>query len=446
MTAVGKPIRRTDGRDKVLGKVRFAGDHPVRAMAYAVPVLSTVPKGRIIGFDMVEAEKSPGVLLIVTHRNAPKLPYRPQPPELDQAPPGRALRPLDNDLVRFDRQYVALVIADTLERAQHAANLVKVKYHTEPAVTDFHVAKTYAYPPPGSDPDSLPNYRRGDPTAGYAHAPVRVDATYSIATEHHNPIETMTTTAVWSLRGRLTVYDKTQWPGTVRNYLARTFGLSDDDVRVVSPFVGGAFGGANRPWPHVVLAAMAAKLVRRPVQLALSREAMYGTTGFRGPSEQRMQLGADRTGRLHAIVQHAVSATSSYEQYADSPTKPIRTLYACQNVQAAYRLADMNVSTPTFMRGPGESTGAFAQECAMDELSYALGLDPVALRLRNYAERDPETGLAFSSKPLRQCYARGAERFGWAQRNPAPPLDARRAPAHRAGDGQCLLRHGPTRR
>ena len=427
MTAVGKPIKRIEGHAKVLGRARFAAEYPIRGLVYAVPVLSTTAKGRITGFDLGEAQAVKGVIQILTHENAPKLPYKPQSAVLgSSAPPvGQPLRPLYDNIVRFDRQPVALVVAGTLEQAEQAAALVKVQYQAERAATDFQTEKAQAYPPNQSRlmPEGVAgpsDYQRGDPDAGYGSAAARVDATYVSPTEHHNPLEPHATTAVWSGAGHLTLYDKSQWPATVRSYLALAFGVPADHVRVLSPFVGGAFGGAGRPWPHVMLAALAARVVGRPVRLSLSREAMYGSTGFRPYTEQRVRLGAAADGTLTSIVHEATGQTSTYEEYAEATLHPTRMLYACEGVRTVYRLVNMNVSTPTFMRGPGESTGTFALESALDELAYQLRLDPIELRLRNYAETDPEKKLPFSSKSLREAYAAGAERFGWARRTPQP--------------------------
>ncbi len=424
MSAVGKPVMRVEGRAKVTGKARYAAEYPIRGVVHAVPVLSTIPKGRVTGFDLREAQRAPGVLAILTHQNAPKLPFKPQAQKLNADPKvGHPLHPLQDDQVLFDRQYVAVVVADTLSRAEHAAALVRVSYAPEQAATDFQAAKARAFAPNESrlepDPSNPSDYQRGDPDAGYAGAAARVDATYTIPTEHHNPMETHATIAVWS-GGKLTLYDKTQWPASARSRLALDFGLPADQVRVFSPFVGGGFGSAGRTWPHVVLTAMAAKAVGRPVKLSLSREQMYGTTGFRPLTEQRVRLGATADGQLTSIVQEATAQTSTYEEYTEATLGPARMLYACPSVRTTYRLVGMNVSTPTFMRGPGETSGAYALESALDELAYALKLDPVELRLRNYAERDPEKDLPWSSKSLRACYAEGARRFDWARRTPQP--------------------------
>ena len=425
MSAVGKPLSRIEGRAKVTGKARFAAEYPVRGVVHAVPVLSSIPKGRVTGFDLQEAQRTPGVIAILTHQNALKLPYKPQSAVLSADPKiGHWFHPLQDDRVHFDRQYVAVVVADTLERAEQAAALVKVNYAPETAASDFQLEKARAFAPNESrldpEPQNPSDYQRGDPDAGLAAAAARVDATYTIPTEHHNPMETHATIAVWSASGSLTLYDKTQWPASARSRVASSFGLPAEKVRVQSPFVGGGFGSAGRVWPHVILTAMAAKAVNRPVKLSLSREAMYGTTGFRPLTEQHVRLGAAPDGMLTSIVQEAVAQTSTYEEYTEATLGPARMLYACPNVRTSYRLVSMNISTPTFMRGPGEASGAYALESALDELSYQLKLDPVKLRLRNYAEQDPEKKLPWSSKSLRECYTVGSQRFGWASRTPQP--------------------------
>ncbi|WP_288404026.1 xanthine dehydrogenase family protein molybdopterin-binding subunit [uncultured Deinococcus sp.] len=425
MTSVGRPVKRIEGRAKVLGKARFAAEYPIRGLVYAAPVLSTIPKGRVTGFDLAAAQAAPGVLAVITHLNAPKLPYLPQTPTLSADPKiGHPLRALQDDRVLFDRQYVAVVVADTLERAEAAAALVKVTYQAEPAALSFAAEKRRAFAPNEArldpQPENPSDYQRGDPDAGMVKAAARIDATYVVPTEHHNPIEPHATIAVWSPAGTLTLYDKSQWPVSVRSQVARAFGLQAGSVRVLAPFVGGGFGGAGRAWPHVILTALIARAVKRPVKFSLSREQMYGTVGFRPHTEQRVRLGADAGGKLLSLVHEATAQTSTYEEYAEATLHPARMLYACDNVRTTYRLVGMNVSTPTFMRGPGEATGAFALESAMDELAVRLNLDPVELRLRNHAEADPEKKLPWSSKSLRQCYADGAERIGWTRRTPAP--------------------------
>ena len=416
--SIGKPVRRIEGRAKVLGKARFAAEYPVRGVVHAVPVLSTIARGRVTGFDTREAEGSPGVLRVLTHLNAPKLSKKGLSSTLliTSIPAvGENWLPLQDDRVLHDRQIVAVVVADTLERAEHAAALVRVSYAPERAATDFQVDKARAF---AFESRNAADYQRGDPDAGLSRSAARIDATYSIPTQHHNPIETHATIAVWS-GGKLTLYDKTQSPVVARSQAAVAFGLPATSVRVLSAFVGGGFGGAGRTWPHVLSAAIAARVVDRPVKLSLSREQMYGSTGSRPLTEQRVRLGANPDGRLRSIIHDVTAQTSTHEEYSEEVLDASRILYACANVRTKYRLVGQNVPTPTFMRGPGHSSGVYALESALDELAVQLKIDPVELRLRNYAEQDQAVNLPWSSKSLRQCYEQAGQKFGWSRRTPA---------------------------
>jgi xanthine dehydrogenase YagR molybdenum-binding subunit len=412
-------MSRVDGRLKVTGAATYAAEFdPGPDLAHAAIVPSRIALGRIVAIDTGAAEKAPGVLAVLTHLNAPRLPYRPHRAEVDPAD-GERLHVLQDDRVHHHGQPVAVVIAETAEEAAHAAALVRVTCDEERAVTSFREAERGAVPPgPGSEEDGQPGEtRRGDPARALAKAPLRVVAEYVIPREHHNPIELPATIAMW--RGdELTLWDKTQWVGNVREEIAAVFGIPPDRIRVVSPFVGGAFGAALRAWPHVTLAALAARHVGRPVKLVLTRRQTYGATGYRPRTVQRIVLGAERTGKLVAIHHEGYAETSMYEQYTESLLDATRFLYGCPNVLTRYRLVPMDVSTPTFMRAPGEASGVFALECAMDELAHALGQDPVALRLANEGVRDEHTDRPFSSRASRECFRVAAERIGWARRDP----------------------------
>jgi xanthine dehydrogenase YagR molybdenum-binding subunit len=362
---------------------------------------------------------------VLTHRNAPRL-HSQEPEERPGVDPGvgEPLPPLQDDAVRYNGQPVALVVADTFERATHAAALVRVVYREERAVTDFAVAVAHATPP--AEPKSsdrgtkkTADYRRGDPEKAFAAAPVRVEETYTIPAENHNPMEMHATVAAWE-GPRLTLYDKTQFVVNVQKQVALAFGIPAENVRVLSPFVGGAFGSALRVWPHVLIAALAARHVGRPVKLVLTRCQMYTVPGYRPHTVQKVALGATRDGKLTAILHDGTAQTSVYEEYTESLLNPTRFLYACPNVTTRYRLAAMNVNTPASMRALGEASGVYALESALDEVAVALGMDPVGLRLRNHADADPQSGRPWSSKSLRECYREAAGRFGWARRNPRP--------------------------
>jgi xanthine dehydrogenase YagR molybdenum-binding subunit len=418
---IGKPIDRVDGRLKVTGAARYAAEAQVPGLTHGVLVLSTIARGRVTDIDPAAAESAPGVLAVLTHRNAPRLHSQEQAERPGVDPEvGEPLPPLQDDVVRYHGQPVALVVADTFERATHAATLVKVAYREEPAVTDFAAAAARASAP--TDPKSgskKPDYQRGEAEKALAQAEVRLEQIYTHAAEQHNPMEPHATVALWD-GPKLTLYDKTQFVVNVQQQVALAFAMPPADVRVVSPFVGGAFGSALRVWPHVLIAALAARHVGRPVKLVLSRAQMYTIVGYRPYTVQQVALGATREGRLTAIVHEGTAQTSVYEEYTESLLNVTRYLYACPNVLTRYRLAAMNVHTPTPMRGPGEASGVYALESALDELAVALDLDPIELRLRNHADANPQSGLPWSSKSLKECYRAGAERFGWSRRNPEP--------------------------
>lgn len=418
---VGKPISRVDGRLKVTGQARYAAETKVPNVAYGVLVTSGVAKGRVTNIDTAAAEKAPGVLAVITHRNAEKAALPASAKAMVDPAAGHPIQPLQDDRVHYHGQPIAVVVADTFERATHAASLVRAAYQEEKAVTDFAAAAAKAFTPTPSKGDEKkpPDYTRGDPDKALAAAEVRVEQTYTTPAENHNPMELHATVAVWD-GDKLTLYDKTQWVDNVQKQVAAAFGLKVENVRVVSPFVGGAFGQALRAWVHTFLAALAAKQVGRPVKVVLTRAQMYTVPGYRPATTQKVALGATRDGTLTAIRHAGTGETSTHEEYTESLLNPTRFLYACPNVGTRYRLAAMNVNTPASMRAPGEASGVFALECALDELAVALKIDPLELRLRNHADRDPETDKPWSSKSLKECYKQGAEKFGWSRRPPGP--------------------------
>jgi xanthine dehydrogenase YagR molybdenum-binding subunit len=420
--ATGEPLSRLDGVAKVTGAARYAAEFAPPDLAHGAIIQSTIAKGRITEIDTSAAERAPGVLAVITHRNAPELPYQKQHPTPPVDPEvGVQLPMLHDNLVRHNGQHIGVVIAETFEQATYAADLVRIAYEEEPAATSIEAALAHAFPvTEGNEGGGTPAaYRRGDPDRALADAPVTVDQTYVIARENHNPIELHATIAEWD-GDRLTLYDKTQWPGNVASNVALVFGIPEENVRVVSPFVGGAFGSALRTWPHVILAAMAARQVGRPVKIVLTRRQMYSSVGCRPYTIQRVALGAEREGRLVATIHDATAETSCYEEYTEQLLDATWLLYRCPDLSTLYRLVRLNVHTPTPMRAPGHVSGLFALECAMDELAVELGMDPVELRLRNHAERDQKDDLPWSSESLRECYRLAGERFGWDRRNPAP--------------------------
>lgn len=415
MSAVGAPINRTDGWAKVSGAARYAAEHFPPQMAHAVMVTSTIPAGRV---KHIEADGNcPGVLFVMTHENALTL-----PPDMKagkvQPPIGRVLSLLQDDAVHYNNQPIAVVVADTLEHAREATARLRVEYEPAPAVLDFEQAKARTHPPDKVLSEAA-DTRRGDLQAGMLSGSVQLDATYTTPYETHNPLEPHATVAVWE-GDHLTLYDSTQYIKGVQNLVAAILGIKSEQVTVLCPFTGGGFGCKGSVWSHVVLAAMAARLVDRPVKLVLDRNQMFGPVGTRPVTEQHMRLGAQEDGRLTASSHDVVASTSVIEDWIESCALITRMMYESPAQQTSHRLAPMNLGTPTFMRAPGEATGSFALEAAMDELAYELGVDPIEIRLRNYTERDPEKQLPYSSKSLRECYRIGAERFGWSRRTPEP--------------------------
>ncbi|WP_421375025.1 xanthine dehydrogenase family protein molybdopterin-binding subunit [Paraburkholderia sp. DD10] len=418
--AVGVPHKRVDGKLKVTGAAQYAADYAANGLTYGFVVSSTIASGRIVAIDASAALELPGVLLVLTHLNRPPLPLADQPYKDMVAPGGTPFRPLWDDRVWYSGQPVALVVAETLELARHAASLVKVRYEHTPHQTEMSEALMSAVPPStekgGFDPPPSP---RGDADRALASVAVRVDGFYSTPAEYHNPMEMHGCTVVPDEHGHLIVYEKTQGVVNTKRYLTAVFGLKDDEVQVESPFVGGAFGSGLRPQYHLPLAVMAARDLKRPVRVTLTRQQMF-TFAHRPQSIQRVALGASADGKLQAVIHEAVAETSRYEDYCDVLVNWAGQLYACENVTLGYKVVKLDVPTPADMRAPGAAQGLFPLETAMDELAEALQMDPLQLRLINYAERDANKNLPFSSKALRDCYREGAARFGWEGRPLAP--------------------------
>jgi xanthine dehydrogenase YagR molybdenum-binding subunit len=412
-TVVGQGLERVDARAKVTGQAPYAAEIAVANIAHAVIVGSAAALGRIAAVDAAAAARAPGVLRVLTHENAPRLPLV----HTGSGPPlAQTLQLLQDDQIRYADQPVAVVVADTLENARGAADLISVRYDARAPLLDLEANAASAYAPPElvrGPTDS----NRGDFEQAFASAPVRIDATYRTPVQNHNPMEMHATIAVWQGNDRVTIYDSTQGIFAVRKTIAAAFGIRPENVRVLALYIGGGFGCKGRPWSHVTLAAMAARAVGRPVKLMLTRPQMFALVGHRPPTVQRVSLGADRRGKLLAVRHDLLSETSRFDDFAEPSATVSRMLYASGSARTSHRIVRLDVPTPTFMRAPGESTGSYAIESAMDELSYALGLDPLALRLRNYAERDPESGKPWSSKSLLACYHQAAARFGWSRRH-----------------------------
>jgi xanthine dehydrogenase YagR molybdenum-binding subunit len=407
---VGAPMDRVDGRLKVTGGARYAAEFSAPRLVHGVLLQSTIASGRIREIDTAAAERAPGVIAIITHRNIPALP-RPSVP-----PAGESL-PLLNAEIHYSGQNVAVVIAETFEQAEYAAALIKIDYAVQkPAVIlDEHLGEAFV-PNTGNRPAAS---KRGDFVTAAASAPLKVVQTYRTPVEHHNPMEPHGTVAVWS-GNSLTVYDATQGVGNTAQNLAEQFGVLPEDVHVIDPFVGGGFGCKGQSWPHTVLTAIAARVTGRPVRLSLTRRQMFSSNGHRPQTRQANVLAATNDGKLVALQHQSHGHTSRNDEFMEPTGASASLLYSCANVDVGHRLVRLNTGSPTYMRAPGESSGSFGLETAMDELAIAAAIDPIELRLRNYAEIDESTGHRWSSKSLRECYARGADLFGWSRRDPRP--------------------------
>lgn len=422
---LGEALNRVDGRLKVTGGAKYSGEYKQPGLTYGVLVPAAITSGTVTGMDIRAAERSPGVVAVITVFNAPAVPgFQP-----DAAKPVRGLKLFNDNKVYFNGQPIALVIADTFERATYAARLVKAAYSETPFETNFE--KNF-------DKGVVPNngqykdYVRGVADI-YKTAPVVVEADYKLPSEMHNPMELHVTIAAWTGDDEVHVYTKAQGVMGSQRSVANAFGLATGKVHIHSRFVGGAFGSSLRTWPHEIAAVQAAKLVKRPVKLTLTREQMFTLVGYRPQTIQRIGLGATTDGKLVGITHESHSQTAVYEEFTENAVAVSRFLYASPNANTRYRVVPLNVGVPCPMRGPGEATGSFALESALDELSYKLNMDPIALRLANYAESDPERNLPWSSKYVKDCYAQGAQRIGWDQR-PAKPGSLR--------DGEWLVGYG----
>ncbi len=414
---LGAPVTRVDGPLKVSGAAPFAAEFPISGMLFAAVAYSTIAKGHIMSLDAAAAEQAPGVKLVMTYQNAPRL--KPTP-LLNSAP--RAAGPDDlpimqDECIYWNGQAIAVVLAETQEQADHAKSLIRATFEVASAMTRFDEALQH--------PRELeqiimepPKVEIGDPEGALAAAPHRVDLTFRTPRHNHNAIELHAVTLFWS-DGELYIHDASQSISATAWTLGEVFGLDADKVHVSSPYVGGGFGSKTL-WHHHILAAAAAKLVGTPVRLVLSREGVFRTVGGRTTTEQRVAIGADADGNFASLIHSGTAAMTLHNNVPEQFTFPARHLYSARNFLIWQRVADMDVLANTFMRAPGESIGTFALECAIDELAEQVGLDPIELRMRNEPERDPTSGLSFSSRHLREAYRTGAERFGWDQRSPTP--------------------------
>ncbi|HTV07965.1 MAG TPA: xanthine dehydrogenase family protein molybdopterin-binding subunit [Candidatus Aquilonibacter sp.] len=407
-----QPPHRYDGIAKVTGTAKYAAEFkepfPKQDLVYAYVVQSTIPCGTVKAIDAKAAERAPGVVAVLTPFNTPKLQVGPPKP-----PGKRNLSLLQDKEVHYNGQPIAVVVARSLPEAWQAARMLKITYDEQPAKLDFMGRLNEARPPknPGKDPAKKV---RGDVEAAQRKATVTVENTYITPLQNHNPMEPHATVAWWEGE-KLSVYDSTQYISGDRMSLAGIFSLPLENVHVMDPYVGGGFGCKGSTWSHVPLCAMAAKIVQKPVQLALERPQMFGPVGARPATVNKIKLSATADGKLTAIQQDSTMTTSLMEDFVEPVVVPARILYASEANETSSAMVDMNIGIGTFMRAPGESSGTAVLEIAMDELAEKLKIDPVQLRIINYAEVNPDEHKPWSSKHLRECYTQGAERFGWAK-------------------------------
>jgi xanthine dehydrogenase YagR molybdenum-binding subunit len=410
---IGSATSRVDGRAKVTGEARYAGEFNVPGLVHGYVVESTIPKGRIARIDTSGALAVAGVIDVLTHQNRPPMADKDDAYKDEVAPEkGSPYRPLYDDSIHFSGQPLALVLAEDWETARVAASLVRVEYQKEPHVTDLHAQRDKAF---AIDAPANP---RGDAEKSFAAAAVRHEAEYYIPTEYHNPMELFASTAIWD-GGELTVYDKTQGVQNVQKYLCGVFDMKPDEVRVMSPYMGGGFGAGLRPQYQVVLAVLGARALKRPVRVMLTRAQMYAL-GHRPASIERLALGANSGGTLDAMTHEAIAVTSQFEEFARNDTGWGNLLYKSATAKFGHQLVKLDVPTSCDMRAPGAATGVYALECAMDELAIALKIDPMQLRLQCYSDRDQGEELPYTSKQLRECYRQGAAAFGWDKRKVEP--------------------------
>ncbi|MBE1488984.1 xanthine dehydrogenase family protein molybdopterin-binding subunit [Plantactinospora soyae] len=443
--AIGTPLDRFDGPEKVTGTARYAFEHRVERPAYLHPVQATIAVGRIVGVDTTAALAEPGVLAVLTHQDAPRVAST---EDLEVAI-------LQDAEVRYRGQFVGGVVAETSEIARRAADLVRLDYQARPHDVELRADHPDRYAPEVLNGGFATDSVRGDPERALSTAAVRLDATYTTPRYQHNQIEPHSTIAVWD-DGQLTLYVASQGVHRLRDSIATLFGLAPERIRVISPHVGGGFGGKLHAHPDVALAVLAAMAVPgRPVKLALTRQQMFSQVGYRTPTIQRIRLGADADGRLVAVAHDVVQQTSRIKEFAEQTASSTRVMYAAATLGTTHRMVALDVPVPTIMRAPGKTPGMYALESAMDEMSIACGRDPVEFRIANEPAEDPERGLPFSSRNLVACLREGARRFGWDGRDPTPRarhsggwlvgtgVAASMYPVYRLPGSSAMIRLGP---
>ena len=418
MSSVGQPLPRLDGRLKVTGGAQYTADVPLTGALHGAIVHSTIANGRTISIDTGPAERAPGVVAAFTYRSMPRMNPTPKPWS-HLHPFGQGYLPLQDDQIHYAGQPVVLVIANTPDQAAYAGTLVKVEYDEKPPVVfNAETAQRAIDPPQFLWPVSS---SVGDPAKGLADGAIRIEGVYTTPDRHHNQMEPHATLATWDASGVLTIFDSTQHIFGMRELVSIVLGMPQEKITVVSRFVGGGFGGKAYVWPHTLMAALAAREVRRPVRIQLTRAQMYSMVGRQPATIQTITLAADKTGKLTGIRHDSISPTSVFDSYIEYAANASRSLWgASGGITTSHKILHVNHNTPTAMRSPHEAIGHFAIESAMDELAYAVGADPVALRLLNDTPVDPHSGRPFSTRGIRRCLTEGAQRFGWDKRNPAP--------------------------
>jgi xanthine dehydrogenase YagR molybdenum-binding subunit len=416
---IGASESRLDGPLKVQGLARFAAEFALDGMVYAALAYGTVAKGRIAMIDTDAAEAAPGVVFVMTHRNAPPMGPMPLFMSNARAAGGDDLPIFQDDKIHWNGQPIAVVLAETQEQADYASSLIQAKYENEPSVTSLSAAQAKGTTPGSFQGEPL-KLEIGDAEAALIAAPYRVDSTYRTPRHNHNAIELHAATVVWD-GDELTIHDASQGVAHTAWSIAQVFGLKEDQVHVKSPFVGGGFGGKTL-WRHQILAAAASRVLRRPVRIVLSREGVYRVVGGRTTTVQRVAIGAQSDGKFDALIHTGVVAMTAHNALPEPFILPARSVYAAGSFKLDVEVATVDMLANTFMRAPGEAVGTFGLESAVDELAEQLGMDPIALRIRNEPEQDPTTGRPHSSRHLVEAYRKGAERFGWSKRNSQPRM------------------------
>lgn len=420
--SVGQPINRLEGHLKVTGKAKYAAEYDARDLLYGYIVNSTITKGKIKTIDTSEIKKMEGVVEVFTHDNKPSTAWFDFKYADMDAPPGTVFKPLKDNIIRYNGQPIALVIAETFEMARYAAAKIKVVYEEETFETNLKTNVDKARDPKKGLASLLkppPPKPTGDFEKEYDNSLVKTDSYFSHGTEHHNPMEMYASTVIYEGKDKLTIYDKTQGTINSQMYVANVFGLKMKNVQVISPFVGGGFGSGLRPQQQLFMAVMASLALKRNVRVTLDRSQMY-MIGHRPPTLQHTKFGADKKGKVNAIYHKAIGETSRFEDYVEIVVNWANMLYPAENTLLEHEIVPLDVYSPLDMRAPGGSTGMHAIEVTMDEIAYQLNIDPLELRLINYSEIDKSSDKEYSSKELRKCYLEGAEKFGWKERNPEP--------------------------